>query len=409
MILESTKVIVGTSMFCVALAMVLAPSARAEPVVESVEVSELAPPAKITASALDGSVTVNVNGGYDSNVFRLSDSVGPQASLFTEAGIAAGLDYALSSAWSVGVKADGTAQVHESEFSDADSSSHALDLHGEYDPVGRRSMQFSWALEHSMRDSTYVSRVTGQVAESAGTPIGDRFDSNKTGVAIKLKLPISAVWRMTALASAESKDYREDYTALNLDRLDYSAQKLVPAIEWEQGAHSVSLAVPLAVRKYEDRRADDPNGVAIPGSDLEYDYRGVDVSWDFVFNKIHSLRTKASWSERTDNAVGYSDKTMTEVRAGWLGRWRKADTRASVDLAWSADEYARLSDAVQQINEDAPESKGWSLIAKFKAPLATTTLHWFAETRVDSYINDSNNLYSYDRYQIAAGLEKTFD
>lgn len=409
MILESTKVIVGTSMFCVALAMVLAPSARAEPVVESVEVSELAPPAKITASALDGSVTVNVNGGYDSNVFRLSDSVGPQASLFTEAGIAAGLDYALSSAWSVGVKADGTAQVHESEFSDADSSSHALDLHGEYNPAGRRSMQFSWALEHSMRDSTYVSRVTGQVADIGITPIGDRYDSKKTAAEIKLKMPLSDALRIVVSASAENKDYREDYAAQGLDRLDYRAHEIVPGIEWDRDAHSISLAVPLGIRAYEDRRVSDLNGVAISNSDLEYNYVGVEASWDLAFSRIHSLRTRASWSGRTDNGAGYSDKTEQEIRAGWLGRWRKTDTRASVDLAWSVDEYARLSDAVQQINESAPARRGWSLITTFSAPLASKTLHWFVEARVDSYTNDSNDIYSYDRHQIAAGIKKTFD
>jgi hypothetical protein len=77
--------------------------------------------------------------------------------------------------------------------------------------------------------------------------------------------------------------------------------------------------------------------------------------------------------------------------------------------AWSAGEYDRLTDAVQQVNEDAPERKGWSLIGKFEAPLGAKTLLWFAEARADAYDNDSNAIYSYDRTQLSLGLKKAFN
>lgn len=349
--------------------------------------------------------------GYDSNVFRLNDDlVDAEGGMFADIDADFSANAAVGSQWTLGADLDAAARLYESSVNDGNESQYRLRMRGERKPATPQGASFEWELSHTLRDATYVSRSTGKVAESGGVKIGDRFDSGKSELVVRMDQPFTGHLHGLLDAHVEEKDYRKDYENLGLNRLDYLAYGLTPGIAYRTKTQELKVTLPMSLRRYRDRRANDSTGVEIAGSDLEYRYLGVDTRYEYELTSVYTLWAAASYEERSDNEDGFDDSNTAEVSLGWVAKPQKR-TRYGLEVRWSDRHYDRLNVAAQQLGEEAPEREGYSFIAKYSRlmpGLEAQDVRLFAEGRVDSYENDSDKVFSYDRHQALIGLRKDF-
>ena len=362
-----------------------------------------------TPSGVITQLDLRAAAGYDSNVFRLNDDrVGEEGGMFTD--LEAELSVETGRRWTLSADLGASARLYESSVDDGNESQYRLRVRGERIPATRPGTVFKWALSHTLRDATYVSRSTGRVATSGGVDIGDRYDSGKTELEAKLDLPFTAQLHGLLGASVASKDYRRDYESLGLDRLDYLAYGVEPGLAYRSKTQELRLTLPASLRRYRDRRASDVAGNEVAGSDLEYRYIGVDARYEYELSRVHTLLASASYEERADNEDGFADSNTTEISLGWAARPQRR-TRYARRALWSARQYDRLTAEAQERGEEAPEREGYSLVGEFSSVmpgLQKQDVRLIAEARLDSYDNDSDPVFSYDRYQALVGLRKKF-
>lgn len=347
--------------------------------------------------------------GYDSNVFNLNDSIGERDGLFTdlEAGFSAERGWLGGTA---GFDLGLAARLFESSMNDGDETKYFVRLRG--DSGGKRKDRaFEWALRYRVQDSTYVSRSTGVVATDDGTPagneIGDRFDSSIGDLRGAWILPGGAFIE----GVIETKDYRKDYAALGLDRLDYNQYEVAPG--YESGGRRTDtfrIRLPLALRQYRDRRISDASGNPVPGTDLEYTYYGIDARYEHEFSRASALEFSGGYEIRTDNSVGYRDRKRWNTGVEWVYR-PAAKTRVSGGLEWYSRVFDRPVTGDPTIVDETPEKEGYTLQAKYAAPFPGVEIKDFsllAEGRWESFDNSNNVIFSYDRLEVFAGIRKKF-
>jgi len=362
------------------------------------------------SSGLTTALDVKAAAGYDSNVFRLNDALSENGGMFTDVDAGFSAEGRVGRRWKLGGELGLAARVHESAVDDGDENRFRVRIGGER-KAARRGAELDWALAHTVQDSTYVSRSTGLVAQNSGVEIGDRFDSGRTTLDAHLAVPFSRHTRGLVGAGITNKDYRNDYESLGLDRLDYRAYSLEPGVAFQGRGHELELSVPFTSRRYRDRRASDLLGTDIPGSNLEYRYVGLDARYEYAISPGHALKVRADFRDRSDNEQGYGDSTTTEIGLGWTSRVANS-ARYSLEATWSSREYDRIPAGSQQLNEEAVQREGYSLVAQYSnlmPGLKVYDVRLFTEARWSSYRNDSNDLFSYDGYQALVGLRKAFD
>lgn len=342
--------------------------------------------------------------GYDSNVFNLNDSIGERDGLFTdlEAGFSAERDWLGGTA---GFDLGLAARLFESSMSDGDETKYFVRLRG--DSGGKRKDRaFEWALRYRVQDSTYVSRSTGVVAtDGLGNEIGDRFDSSIGDLRGAWNLPGGAFIE----GVIETKDYRNDYAALGLDRLDYNQYEVIPGYEAGSRTDTFRIRLPLTLRQYRDRRTSDVNGNSVAGTDLEYRYYGVDARYEHEFTRASALELSGGYEVRNDNGVGYGDRQRWNVAAEWNHR-PDTQSRLSAGLEWSSRVLDRPVSGAP-VNDETPEKKGYTLNVKYARlfpGVEIRNLALLTEGRWESFDNSNNVLFSYDRLEVFAGIRKNF-
>lgn len=346
--------------------------------------------------------------GYDSNPFLLNEQVASRGGAFADA--QATLEATRESpAYELGFDAGASALRFGSSMDDADETRLYARVRGET-PRKKPGHGFDWALRYRLSDTTYVSRFTAQPATSGGQSIADRYDAGIADLRAAWRLPQGDAGRFSVQGEVESKDYRKDYAVLGLDRLDYLQLGVEPRYELERGRHQVKVALPLALRRYRDRRVSDAAGAPIAGSDLEYRYYGIDAGYGYELSRDADLEATAGYEIRTDNGVGYRDRKRWNAGLEWKYRLGK-DQRLAAGAEWYSRVFDRPVLGDPTVVDETPEKDGYTLRARYTAPILARrveNLSAFASAQWESFDNSNDFHYSYDRLEALAGVRKEF-
>ena len=368
--------------------------------------------ALLLGSAPAGAVTelsLEVLAGYDSNVYNLNESVGVQAGAFTDmdAGFSTGASW--PGRWSTIADVGVAARLYQADASDGNTTDYFLRVRG--DSNGKKNEhRFNWGLRYKIKDSTYVSHFTGDVATSGGTPIGDRFDSGTLDASVGWAAPDAAAGRISIEASLQAKNYKEDYAALGLDRLDYTAYELMPQYEVGGAMTSFRIRLPVARRQYTDRRARDNAGLDIAGSDLEYTYYGADLRLKHDLSRETVVTLSGDYEDRIDNAVDFGNRQSWSVGGDWLWRPSKV-ARLSAGARWKSRTLHNANFSNPAVVDESPDKRGYSFGIKGEMPFPGVDARDFTllgGTDWDSYRNSNDDRYTYNRLQLYVGVKKGF-
>lgn len=351
--------------------------------------------------------------GYDSNAFTLSDLVGEEGGMFTALDATVGAQRDTRGGGELGFDAGLAARLFGSGMSDADEEKYFVRVRGESGGK-RREHAFDWALRYRLRDKTYVSRFTGEVATDDGTPtgteIGDRYDSGIADLRGAWHLPGGRWGRVSLEGAAEIKDYSKDYAALGLDRLDYTRFGLEPQYEYERGPDTILVRLPWAIRQYRDRRVSDASGAAVAGTDLEYTYYGLEARYVREVSRAGEIDFTAGYELREDNGVGYGDRKRWNTGIEWTHKPARGE-RLSAGIEYSSRVLDHPVTGNPLINDETPEKKGYVVNVRYARPLpgvAAKDLSLLAEALWESFDNSSDARFEYDRYEVFAGVRKQF-
>lgn len=372
--------------------------------------------AVVVALALAGSpafaetaLDLRADAGYDSNVFNLSDAVGEQDGMFTDLDAGFTARHKGASGWTAGVDAGVDARLFESSVSDGNQEKYFVRLRGD-SGGSRHEHAFDWAVRYRMQDSTYVSRFTGRVATSGGTPIGDRYDAGIADVRGGWRLPGDDYGRLSLDAFLKAKDYRDDYAALGLDRLDYTQSGLEPGYEVGNRTDTLRVTLPVMLRQYRDRRVSDVSGNGVAGSDLAYTYYGVDANYEHQFSRASALRVSAAYEDRQDNGVGFGDRTRWSGGVEWSYR-TAGRTRFETGAEWSSRTLHNTSPTDPTVADETPDKDGYTLSARLRTPFPGVKQRDFlllAQATWESFDNSNDVRYAYDRLEAFLGVRKEF-
>lgn len=347
--------------------------------------------------------------GYDTNVFDLNESIGEQAGRFSQLGAGFSAEDRSQGGWKTGIDAGAAVRRYESSVSDGDEGRYFGRVYG--DSGGTHGDHvFEWALRYRQRDSTYVSRFTGMVATEGGTEIGDRHDSTSGDLRAAWLLPGGDLGRLSLAGYALNRNYLKDYASLGLERLDYEEFGLEPEYRIGSRDFRFRLGLIAARRQYRDRRLDDANGDPVAGTNLEYTLYGIETRYQHELTRAHELEFAGGYDLRTDNGVGFDDRTRWNVGVSWAYRPEPAN-RLSVELEWSSREFDRPRTGDPTVVDETPEKKGYRLGVRYVRPFPGTTtpgISLHAEIGWESFDNTDEVRFSYDRLVGFAGIRREF-
>lgn len=344
--------------------------------------------------------------GVDNNPYRLADGGNEQA-IFTAVSVDQDLSKYIGKNNRMFIDVGGDGVLYQGDFQDADKWSARARVGFKSKRRSPEVFHFKTRLqvEGEIRRKTYIERSTGQVADFGGEEIAERFDTNT----VRFRSVIDAKplgWLRSIIdVSAERVNYTEDYAALGLSELDYEQGTAVAELKFRLADPlTFSLAAPVSVRRYLNRRARDIDGNLIADTDLEYTYYGIEAGMVIKPNSAFRLSLKAAYEQRDDNESGYYDRTrqlvavnmryafghnMLRLRGFYTSRELRADAPAApVDPT----DYGRTRD-------------GYTASLVFERRFGFHQLPTFAflEVRYQSYDN-SDPIYAYDRGRAVIGI-----
>lgn len=353
-------------------------------------------------SVFAADLSVEGQGGLDTNPHRLSSGLDPDAELF---GL---VDIRFSNLFDNGVSIEGRSKHALYPDDDrADWSRTEFDL-GYRDNFKIDDNKFAYRLSTDWvdRNKNYVSRTTGEDATFGGESIVDRYDYEQLNLNAEISYQTEARHRLRARYQRRDKDY-EDYSIPGLSNFDYDHDRFRFDIRFRLAdEHSLSLEYGDTTREYDDRRIEDLNGNEIPGTDLEYDYSQYSLGYLYRPNKDFYFNLEFSFSDRSDNGVGYNDSTYDSVYLSWRRKINETDEiRASITYSDFAYDNRSFSDTAQ-LEEDAFDNDGYLLKLDYKRRLQQNgdeNLTLVYELQLDDY-DSSDERYRYDRIIISMGL-----
>ena len=356
----------------------------------------------IAGSASAADLSVEAQGGLDSNPHRLSSPLDPDIELF---GL---LDLRFSNDFDNGVFV-GAHSKHAFYPDDdrADWSRTELDLgFGDDFELQHKEFEYELSADWIDRDKNYVSRTTGEDATFGGESITDRYDYEQLNLNAEISYRTANKHRLRARYQRRDKDYA-DYSIPGLDNFDYTHDRYRFDVEFRLAdSHSLSLEYSETTREYEDRRASNLDGDEIPGSDLEYDYSEYALGYEYSPNKDFWIFAELSFSDRSDNGVGYNDSTYDRLYLSLKHQINDLD-EFRLSLTYSEFEYDNRSftDSAQ-LEEDAFDNDGYIVKMDYKRRLrrgGDEKLTLVYELQFDDY-DSSDARYRYDRVIVSLGL-----
>jgi hypothetical protein len=348
--------------------------------------------------------------GYDSNPYEVGDTLDKQSGFFAEAEAIVNAEGTADSGWHKQVDLGVFGRLHETDLRDADRARMFVRARGdsaeEYDEHG-----WDWALRYRIRDETYVSRLTGEVAtDDLGNEIGDRYDSGRADLLLQWRFPGRKFGRFSVEATAADRNYLEDYQQFGLEQLDYYEYGVGPGYELESRDSNLRVELLYEKRIYDDRRVDDATGAPVAGTDLEYEYYGVEARYRHRFTRRSALELTGGYDLREDNGVGYADRTRWNVGVAWTQRFRD-DGRLEMESEYRSRVYDEQFAEDPTINDEEPEKKGFEVRVSYSRPFPFVDIRGFSlviEAELQSYDNNDDDRYTYDRLIGFVGVRQEF-
>lgn len=348
--------------------------------------------------------------GYDSNVFDLNESVGERDGMFTLVEAEMTAEGKASSGWSKGADIGASALLYESSVSEGDEAWYFVRARGESNEE-RGEHGWNWALRVQMHNSMYVSRFTGvEAIDEAGNEIGDRYDNMISDLEAAWHFPGGRYGRIYLAGTAAIKNYLTDYEEFGLERLDYNEFEITPTYELGDRDSNVRIRLIATERQYRDRRVSDAAGNPVPGTDLEYRYYGFDARFQHEFTRRTELELTGGYDIREDNGVGYADRTRWNAGIEWTYRPAK-QTRLTTELEWSSRVFDGQVTGDPTINDEAPDKEGYRFNVRYAMPfpgLRDDGYLLMAEGEWESYDNNDDIRFVYDRLVVSVGIRKVF-
>jgi hypothetical protein len=362
------------------------------------------------SAAADQTVDLRGGFGYDSNPFELNDSVGTRAGMFADAEAQVSAEGQASKGWRKRADLGASSRLFESGMTDADEARYYVRVRGDSDEQPTEH-GWEWSLRYQMRDKTYVSRFTGLVAtDTLGNEIGERYDNTAGDLMAAWHFPRKAFGRVSVEGSIGLKDYIYDYEQFGLARLDYLQYGITPQYEIGERNNKLRISLQLEERKYDDRRVSDAAGVAVPGTDLEYRYYGIDARYTRKLSRRASFDWKGEFEVRKDNGVGFADRTQWSTSIDWS--WRARDKSSlSLQARYSSRTYDQQFVGDPTVNDEVPEKKGFDVAISYARPfpfLDIRDLSLVAEAGWESFDNSKDIRYAYDRVVGLVAVRKEF-
>lgn len=315
--------------------------------------------------------------GYDSNAYEFSDVIGEQDGFYTEMEATVNAQNTATGGWRKQADIGATGRLYESALRDADRGRIYMRARGDsaekFDQHG-----WAWALRYALRDRTYVSRLTGNVAtDGMGNEIRDRYDSGRADLRAQWRFPGRKFGRVSVEATAADRNYLEDYEEFGLERLDYYEYGIGPGYELDSRDSNLRVNLRYEKRVYDDRRVSDAAGDPVAGTDLEYEYYAVDARFQRRLTRRSSVELTGGYDIREDNGVGHADRTQWNVGLEWTQRFRD-DGRLTMDSEYSSRVFDEQFAGDPTINDEAPEKKGVNVQLRYARPFPFVDIRGFS-------------------------------
>ncbi|TNE38583.1 MAG: hypothetical protein EP347_05975 [Alphaproteobacteria bacterium] len=357
-------------------------------------------PVHLAHADVSGSVSL----GYDDNPFKLRGSLDPDGAMFSEIE----LDFDHKTEGGLRLKLGADVVKFESDADDADSYTLGAGISYEFDgSFFGKDTEYSFGADYRRRDKTYVSRTTGMIGDSGGTPTPDRFDSDTFSLFARadVELTDKAEFRLTV--DGRDRTY-EDYDSLGLTNLDHRQWSVEGRLTFEPSPNQeISGQLSFSKRDYDDREGRDLLGVLIPGTSLEYEMRSFDLRWTIDLSDNQDIRFSYGHDIREDNLSGYYDTTTDAV--GVRYRYRASDRRRfDADLSYRDYSYDNSApDSVLENEEPISSKEGYRLKLGYEHALGERDTWLFVRGSYEDY-DSVDDVYVYDKMVFQVGVMADF-
>ena len=351
-------------------------------------------------------LSASAHAGLDTNPHRLSSGLDPDMEFLSL------LDLKFSNRFDndVSIRARSKhARYPGDDRGDWSRTEFDLGYRGEFE-VNEKRFKYRLSTDWIDRDKNYVSRTTGEDATFGGESITDRYDYQQLNLNAEISYRTQNKTRLRARYQRRDKDY-EDFSIPGLSNFDYDHNRYRFDVQFRLAdQHRVSFEIGDTERAYEDRRAEDLDGNDIAGSDLEYDYTEYSAGYSYRPDKSFQFFLEVSFSDRSDNGVGYNDSTYDSVYLSWRKKLSPTDeVRASLTYSEFNYDNRSFSDTAL-IEEDAFDNDGYLLKLDYKRKLpqyGDEKLTLIYELQLEDY-DSSDERYRYDRAIVSVGLRYDF-
>lgn len=362
------------------------------------------------AAAADHELDLRADLGYDSNPFDLNQTIGERDGMFTRLEAVFRAEDLSSTGWTKKADIGATAQQFESGMTDGNEEEYFVRARGNSNEK-RNENGWDWALRVKMNDQTYVSRFTGAVAtDDLGNEIGDRYDKLTGDFQAAWHFPGGRFGRFSVEGAATYRNYLTDYEELGLERLDYEEYEIGPGYDVGNREQNLRIGLNYSQRQYRDRRVSDAAGNPVAGTDLEYQYYGIDTRFRRDLTRKNTLELTGGYEIREDNGIGFADRTRWNAGIEWTYR-PGTDTRLVIDFEWNSRVFDNQVTGDPTINDEVPDKQGYDFNVRYTTPfpgLKSRGYLLYAEAGAESYDNSDDVRYAYDRTVAFIGIRKIF-
>ncbi len=355
----------------------------------------------LVAPAAQAQVTATLEGGYDSNPYRLSDVFDQRAGGFLDT------ELRFEHSFENGFGLDARLGHLASQSENGDRTQYALTFgyEREADVFGKPA-ELEFHVRGSGLDRTFISRSTGEVGEFGGSDIANRFDQDSLELRARADISLSQAWTLRLQGDARTRSY-EDYTGLGLSNLDYDQVFAHARLRyWPDRITDAQLGVSLGHRVFDDRRGRALDTGFLAGTDLEFTYFNIDASWKYVFRPDHDIRFAYSYDGREDNVTGYYDTGLhrTRIRYRYMPEWGR---RLSAEIEYRDFDFDNIPAAlIVNDEENVAPNDGVRFTLSYDRRLVRSDERevWLDLSLTYDDFSSPNEAYNYDRVVARVGF-----
>ncbi len=355
-------------------------------------------------------VELDLKLGFDSNPFQLNKN--ELSGFYSKLDASHEFVWNTENAYEYFISIDFKGTKYEENRDNADAwrgiFKAGIDSHSFETSIGKIDGEFNIQVGH--RDSTFTSRTTGQQSTSGGVNVKDRYDNNWIDFKLDLRNRINKKTSVYLDTKYRLKDYSDDYSALALDRLDYSQFDIGPRLK-----HKISDKIILkanfeySYRDYVNRLAQTLAGVQIAGKNLQYKIYEYEVSLAYELTENWDIEIGYALDKRQDNASGRFDKTQN---TGYLEITYEPNEnqKYEFEIKYINREFDNATVDVAGLVEDIREKQGWKISVDSENKIEVydiENLYFTSSLEIESFDAQSPTL-AYNRVVAEIGLSKEF-